>query len=61
MITKRHVINNANGTMLINFSDGTSHHTMDRVRGQRGFKGDTGDHVHHISYQRSKDPLGAPK
>lgn len=56
-ITITNVINNANGTMLINFSDGTSHHTMD-LRGQRGFKGDTGDHVHHISYQRSKDPLG---
>ena len=51
------VINNTNGTMLINFSDGTSHHTAD-LRGPRGFKGDTGDHVHHISYQRSKDPLG---
>lgn len=56
-ITITNVINNANGTMLINFSDGTSHHTMD-LRGQRGFKGDTGDHVHHISYQKSKDPLG---
>ena len=56
-VTITNVVNNANGTMLINFSDGTSHHTAD-LRGPRGFKGDTGDHVHHISYQRSKDPLG---
>ena len=56
-ITITNVINNANGTMLINFSDGTSHHTAD-LRGPRGFKGDTGDHVHHTNYQRSKDPLG---
>lgn len=56
-VTITNVINNANGTMLINFSDGTSHHTAD-LRGPRGFKGDTGDHVHHISYKRSKDPLG---
>lgn len=51
------VVNNANGTMQINFSDGTSHTTAD-LTGPRGFKGDTGDHVHHISYQRSKDALG---
>lgn len=56
-VTITNVINNANGTMLINFSDGTSHHTAD-LRGPRGFKGDTGDHVHHTNYQRSKDPLG---
>lgn len=56
-VTITNVINNANGTMLINFSDGTSHTTAD-LTGPRGFKGDTGDHVHHISYQRSKDPLG---
>ena len=56
-VTITNVVNNANGTMLINFSDGTSHHTAD-LRGPIGFKGDTGDHVHHISYQRSKDPLG---
>ena len=56
-VTITNVVNNANGTMLINFSDGTSHHTAD-LRGPIGFKGDTGDHVHHISYQRSKDPMG---
>ena len=56
-VTITNVVNNANGTMLINFSDGTSHHTAD-LRGVQGPKGDTGDHVHHISYQRSKDPLG---
>lgn len=56
-VTITNVINNANGTMLINFSDGTSHHTAD-LRGPTGFKGDTGNHVHHISYQRSKDPIG---
>ncbi len=56
-VTITNVVNNANGTMLINFSDGTSHHTED-LRGPIGFKGDTGDHVHHISYQRSKDSLG---
>ena len=56
-ITITNVVNNANGTMLINFSDGTSHHTAD-LTGPRGFKGDTGDHVHHTSYQRSKDSLG---
>lgn len=56
-VTITNVINNANGTMLINFSDGTSHHTAD-LRGVQGPKGDTGDHVHHVSYQRSKDPLG---
>lgn len=56
-VTITNVVNNANGTMLINFSDGTSHHTAD-LRGPQGPKGNTGDHVHHISYQRSKDPLG---
>ena len=56
-VTITNVINNANGTMLINFSDGTSHHTAD-LRGPQGPKGDMGDRVHHISYQRSKDPLG---
>ena len=56
-VTITNVVNNANGTMLINFSDGTSHHTAN-LRGVQGPKGDTGDHVHHISYQRSKDPLG---
>ncbi len=56
-ITITNVVNNANGTMLINFSDGTSHHTAD-LRGVQGPKGDTGDHVHHVSYQRSKDSLG---
>ncbi len=56
-VTITNVVNNANGTILINFSDGTSHHTAD-LRGPIGFKGDTGDHVHHISYQRSKDPIG---
>ena len=56
-ITVTNVVNNANGTMQINFSDGTSHTTAN-LTGPRGFKGDTGDHVHHISYQRSKDPLG---
>ena len=56
-VTITNVVNNANGTMLINFSDGTSHHTAN-LRGVQGPKGDTGDHVHHISYQRSKDSLG---
>lgn len=56
-VTVANVVNNANGTMQINFSDGTSHTTAD-LTGPRGFKGDTGDHVHHISYQRSKDALG---
>lgn len=56
-ITITNVVNNANGTMLINFSDGTSHHTAD-LRGTQGPKGDTGDRVHHISYQRSRDSLG---
>ena len=56
-VTITNVVNNANGTMLINFSDGTSHHTAD-LRGVQGPKGDTGDHVHHTSYQRSKDSLG---
>ena len=56
-VTITNVVNNANGTMLINFSDGTSHHTAN-LRGPRGFKGDTGDHVHHTNYQRSRDPLG---
>ena len=56
-VTITNVINNANGTMLINFSDGTSHHTAD-LRGPQGLKGEAGDRVHHISYQRSKDPLG---
>ncbi len=56
-VTITNVINNANGTMLINFSDGTSHHTAD-LRGVQGPKGDTGDHVHHTNYQRSKDSLG---
>ena len=56
-VTITNVVNNTNGTMLINFSDGTSHHTAD-LRGVQGPKGDTGDHVHHTSYQRSKDSLG---
>lgn len=56
-ITVTNVVNNPNGTMQINFSDGTSHTTAN-LTGPRGFKGDTGDHVHHISYQRSKDALG---
>lgn len=56
-VTVTNVVNNANGTMQVNFSDGTSHTTAD-LTGPRGFKGDTGDHVHHISYQRSKDALG---
>lgn len=56
-ITITNVVNNPNGTMLINFSDGTSHTTAN-LTGPRGFKGDTGDHVHHISYVRSKDSLG---
>lgn len=56
-VTVTNVVNNPNGTMQINFSDGTSHTTAN-LTGPRGFKGDTGDHVHHISYQRSKDALG---
>lgn len=56
-ITVTNVVNNPNGTMQINFSDGTSHTTAN-LTGPRGFKGDTGDHVHHISYVRSKDSLG---
>ena len=56
-ITVTNVTNNSSGTLTIDFSDGTSHTTKD-LTGPRGFKGDTGDHVHHISYQRSKDSLG---
>ena len=56
-ITITNVTNNGNGTLTIDFSDGTSHTTQD-LTGPRGFKGDTGDHVHHVSYQRSKDSLG---
>lgn len=56
-VTVASIINNSNGTMQINFSDGTSHTTAD-LTGPRGFKGDTGDSVHHVRYQRSKDPLG---
>ena len=49
-ITISNVTNNGNGTLTIDFSDGTSHTTKD-LMGPRGFKGDTGDHVHHIRYQ----------
>ncbi len=56
-ITVTNVTSNSNGTLTIDFSDGTSYTTKD-LTGPRGFKGDTGDHVHHISYQRSKDSLG---
>lgn len=56
-ITVNSVDNNGDGTITISFSDGTSH-TTQNLQGPRGFKGDTGDHVHHISYQRSKDALG---
>ena len=56
-VTITNVINNVDGSLTIGFSDGTSHTTGD-LRGPRGFKGDTGDNVHHVSYTRSKDPLG---
>lgn len=56
-ITITSVNNNLDGTLTIDFSDGTSHTTQD-LTGPEGPQGLTGDHVHHISYTRSKDTLG---
>jgi hypothetical protein len=56
-VTITNISNTSNGTLFIEFSDGTSHTTASLI-GPQGPKGPRGDHVHHLSYTRSKDSLG---